>query len=259
MAQSIATKDSKKRQLLKFYEEEESFNNYATTNVKRVGELKKIYSENKVHFGNRVLDLGCGGGILAFIAKPKVYFGVDLNPKSIRLAREQTRNADKQYRFVMGDITRLEKLGSFDTVALLGNTLGHINTLEFREVLDGVGKNVAHGANFIIEYRDTVDLLFNKRWKAVIDVTFADGRRGKSLTRTYNTFTGEIMKADVFGTHTLLRVTQAVWAPFILEQIMLCSGWKLIKRNRSRRWDGWFEIYRLEARRQKPKSIFLHQ
>lgn len=80
----------------------------------------------RVKRGERVLDIGCGIGALAFdIAENSSAYvvGIDLNPDNIAIAR--TRYAHANVLYELGDVLHNRLQGPFD-VAVLSNVLEHL-------------------------------------------------------------------------------------------------------------------------------------
>lgn len=61
----------------------------------------------------QALDLGCGSGIWSVELARRGWqvTGVDMVPKAVRAARERTRQAGVEVRFVEGDVTALQAAG----------------------------------------------------------------------------------------------------------------------------------------------------
>ncbi|MCD6576029.1 MAG: class I SAM-dependent methyltransferase [Nanoarchaeota archaeon] len=236
-----------KTNIKKFYRISEDLERYLVSDKKRVNSLKKVYVSNKKFFGKRVLDIACGGGVLGFIIEPKghSYTGIDINPDMIKNAKKYSKEVKSKNKFILGDATKKKITGKFDTITLLGNSLGHLTTSDFVKLLKNIEKNIHKGTYFIIDYRDVVTLLFEKKWK---DKMIERKRNEKviSITKAFDTKRGEIIK-EAFNETLKKKVTfaHAVWAPFILEPIMSLSGWKLVKRKPASYWQGWLDVYRL--------------
>ncbi len=234
-----------KTDIKKFYRTSEDFERYLASDKKRVDALKKLYSSNKKFFGKKVLDIACGGGVLGFIIEPKghTYVGIDINPDMIKSAKKHTKELKSKNKFILGDITKKKITGSFDTITFLGNSLGHFTTFDLMKLLKNIEKNTHKGTYFIIDYRDVVTILFEKKWK---DKMIEKKRNEKviSITKAFDTKRGEIIK-EAFN-ETLkkkIRFAHAVWSPFILESIMNLSGWELVKRKPAPYWQGWLDVY----------------
>ena len=56
--------------------------------------------------GEKILDAGCGYGVLVKYFKDCDYTGVDLDPERVRWARQKFGENDKR-RFVVGDVTKM--------------------------------------------------------------------------------------------------------------------------------------------------------
>ena len=136
------------------------------------------------------------------------------------------------------------RVGEFDIVDMLSNTLGHINVDLFRNMLKRLNKNVHRNSYFLVDYRDVVKLLFEKKWLDKMIIKRENKPTLLSITIGCDTVTGEILKQTLAGNRPLLNFTHAIWSPFILEAIMKDNGWLLIKRKYTKRWEGFFDVYK---------------
>lgn len=199
----------------------------------RKKELQQLFSANRKYFGRRVLDLACGGGALGFLLEPHghSYFGVDVNSDMIRSAEAYAAEIRSRNRFVVGDARKISVEDSFDTLTLLGNALIHFNTKELRDVLGSVRTNAAEGAYFIIDYRDVVSSLFYGTWKWKRRlVQERNGKEVVSVSKEIDTRAGEIVVDSRSAGRRTLEFTAAIWSPFILQDIMESSSWRLAHR-----------------------------
>lgn len=80
---------------------------------------------HNIQRGDRILDLGCGNGFLAFALAQKAKFvlAIDLNKKNIALARKKYSAPNIEYK--VGDVTQISIKQRFDAV-ILSNILEHI-------------------------------------------------------------------------------------------------------------------------------------
>lgn len=92
--------------------------------------------------GERVLDLGCGGGLhaLEFARRGYRVTGVDVEPSAIALARKRNSEAGRDARFEVLDIERddLSPLGIFDLIYAIGNVLSHVAKDRLGRVLEEI-------------------------------------------------------------------------------------------------------------------------
>jgi SAM-dependent methyltransferase len=129
--------------LEKYYRSIDNSKRYSIEDRARTKELQRVVSAYNEYFGRKVLDIGCGGGILAhLLGKGHEYTGIDANRDMIRLARAHAPPGPV-VRFILGDARRYRFKGEFDTIAILGNTLCHFNTKGFLDLIDNVHSNSA--------------------------------------------------------------------------------------------------------------------
>jgi len=215
-------------------------------NMKRVREIRSLYKSNKKYFGKNVLDIACGGAILGFVVESngKKYTGIDINPDMIIAAKKYAKEMKSKNKIILGDATKKNIKGKFDTVTYIGNGLCHLNTHDFLKLLDNINKNTKKGTYFVIDYRDMVKMLFEKIWDK--DNVFIDKKLlvpKKIYTKSIDTQKGEVNQEGTQGKYKF-RSYHTIWSPFILEPIMKSNGWKLAKREKIGRWSGWLEVYK---------------
>jgi SAM-dependent methyltransferase len=225
------------RQLVRFYRTAEDYLRYAPGHAGRTRELSRFYQRYRRYFGRSVLDLACGGGILGRVLEPThgTYVGVDANPDMLREARKALSGRSSDQRFLKGDISTVRIDGRFDTVTLLGNALGHLNVEEMDELVQRRRSNVHPGSTFLIEYRDIVEMFWKRVWARVYVQTH---KRGKviSRTRSVDFLKGRIhIEAKPAQGRWTVEYTQALWSPFILDQVMRSGGWTAVFRSNDRR------------------------
>jgi 2-polyprenyl-3-methyl-5-hydroxy-6-metoxy-1,4-benzoquinol methylase len=246
------------RQLVQIYRTAEDYRRYTWENADRRRALASFYKKYRRYFGRSVLDLGCGGGVLGMTLERsgRSYLGVDANPDMIREARKAADERGSSQRFQMGNICRARIPGRFDTVALLGNSLAHINVQDMDELLRARKANVHVGTTFLVDYRDLVAMFWQGTWSRVKIQTHV---RGKVVhrTRLLDLEEGRLRMQARPGSRTwLLDWAHAIWSPFILEAVMRRHDWRLIARSPRHGKSGTtsipeqiVEVYRLERRR----------
>jgi len=231
-----------KENIRKLYRTTESFERYSINNKERVKEISKTYNKNKKYFGKSVLDIACGGGILGHIIEKDVdkYVGIDINPDMIKTAKETI--SSPKTKFYQKDVSKRTIEEKFDTITLIGNSLGHINTHNFAKILKKIENNSKKGTYFILDYRDIVKMLYENKWKDkienkefIIKTTGIDLLNGKMNQEA----SGKSKKSKTFQPH-------AIWSPFIIEPLMNEFGWELVKRRKEKEIQGWSEVYKKE-------------
>ncbi len=220
------------RQLVQVYRTAEDYHRYTWANDERREAMQAFVRSYRRYIGRRVLDLGCGGGVLGRVLEPmgRSYVGVDANPDMIREARKDARARGSRQRFLLGDVATVRLPGRFDTVALIGNTLGHLDVEDVDRILVRLRGHVRPRATLLFEYRDLVGLLWQGKWAKVVVQTFV---RGKVTHRTQRLDVehGRLeMRARPSSGRWVLDWTHAIWSPFILEGLMRAHGWRLAGR-----------------------------
>jgi SAM-dependent methyltransferase len=217
---------------------------------RRAAQLREFHRSHRRFFGRRVLDLACGGGILGFVLDERkhAYLGVDVNPDMIQAARTHARAVGSNRRFVQGDAARARIVGRFDTLVCIGNALGHIAPGHFLTVLRRLRPHAAPGAHFLIDYRDVVRLLFERKWKKLM-VERREPRLVVSETTGCDTERGEIEKQIRSRGRESFGFTHAIWAPFLVETLMAANDFHLVKRRENAGFRSWTDVYRLEVSR----------
>ncbi|MFP3222478.1 MAG: class I SAM-dependent methyltransferase [Nitrososphaeria archaeon] len=230
-----------------YYRISENFHRYTMKNEQRVNELKNLYALVKEHVGHETLDLACGGGILDFILENdgKSCTGIDINPDMIDQAEEYARLTGSKVKFFLGDITQANLTGKYDTFFLVGNAIAHFNAKAFVKIINRMNKLCKEGSTFIVDYRDVVNLFYERKWKKRM-VETKDNVSTISITLNYNSESGEVKKIawQKGKRRNSITFTHAVWSPFIVEAIMNSFGWELVKRVPQETWQGWLDVYR---------------
>ncbi len=127
---------------------------------KEVEVLERIFSETKVHPGDRVLDLCCGYGrhALRLAEKGFIITGVDISPVAIKHAKELAENMKIQDRieFLMGDAREILKLlkgkqGSFRAIINMWTSIGYYDDETDKKILRQLNRLASPGGILVIE------------------------------------------------------------------------------------------------------------
>lgn len=246
------------RQLVHLYRTGDDYRRYSWENPDRRSALKSFSKTYSRYIGRSVLDLGCGGGVLAGVLAPtgRLYVGVDANPDMIREARQAVSTEGFAAEFIRGDITRSKIPGIFDTVTLIGNAMAHFTIADMDRLLRVRSANVRPGSTFIVDYRDLIAMFWQDTWTRVKVQTHV---RGKVVhrARLLDLEKGRLsMQARPSSRKWVLDWSHAIWSPFILGMVMRHHGWMLRHRSPpppkpgvSKIPENYLDVYRLEATR----------
>ncbi len=203
------------------------------------------------YLGRRVLDLGCGGGALGFLLERpgRVYVGADVNPDAIRLARATAAERGSSCRFILRDATRSVIPGRYDTLALLGNTLGHFTPDQFVRLLENVDRSLSRRARLIIEYRDVVGNLARGTWGLSKPVRLKSGRGWIEVTPVGVDFNQGLLRMRLKASWSKRPnySTHSIWSPFVLSILASLEGWSLVSRRAHR--DHFIDVFQKRGSR----------
>jgi SAM-dependent methyltransferase len=239
------------RRLVQIYRTGDDYRRYSWEDPDRRASLTRFVKQHRRFLGQSVLDLGCGGGVLGALVAPtgRSYLGVDANPDMLREAWKTG------LRFLKADITRDRIPGRYDTVTLLGNAMAHFTVRDMDRLLRTRRANVRAGSTFLVDYRDLIAMFWQGTWTRV-KVQSHLRAKVTSRARLVDLEAGKLdLRTRPSTRKWVLDWSHAIWAPFILEMLMLHHGWVLIHRSSlgrpagaSKIPEGYADVYRLEGR-----------
>ncbi len=102
--------------------------------------------------GQRILDLGCGGGDQAKLFAQKGYHvvGIDIAPSLIDFANRQFEQAGLSGMFLVGDMREIAFEAEFNACLFLSGTFGFFGDAEDRKVLKKVSQALKPGGKVCI-------------------------------------------------------------------------------------------------------------
>jgi ubiquinone/menaquinone biosynthesis C-methylase UbiE len=106
----------------------------------------------KAHGVHTVLDLTCGTGSQVFFLAQRGYnvIGSDFSAALLNIAKEKACAEKLDIRFIEGDMRTL-KVGTFDAVITIFNSIGHLTKLGFEKALRNIHKNLKDGGIYIFD------------------------------------------------------------------------------------------------------------
>jgi len=130
----------------------------------------------------------------------------------------------------------------------LGNALCHINVFDWIKIMENINKMSKKRAYLIVEYRDVVKLLYEKKWKDVM-VYEENGKKLVDLLAGADLRKGDFLKfAFSPENNETIEFTHAIWSPFIMRAIMQVLGWEIIEERENPKWQGITEVYKKKNR-----------
>lgn len=99
-----------------------------------------------------VLDLTCGTGsqVIHLANKGFDVVGSDINKKMLGHAKNHAKSRQLDCAFVLGDM-RTTKLGVFDSVITIFNSIGHLTRSDFKKTLKNINSNLKPGGIYIFD------------------------------------------------------------------------------------------------------------
>jgi SAM-dependent methyltransferase len=119
--------------------------------------------------GARVLDLACGHGrmALALAGRGCKVTGLDLSPRSLRIARQAAERAGLEIEWVEADMREIPAGAEFDAVVSIFTAFGYFQEEdENQRVLEGVAAALLPGGAFLIDSLNLLGLSgrYRDRW-----------------------------------------------------------------------------------------------
>jgi SAM-dependent methyltransferase len=104
--------------------------------------------------GDRVLDLGCGGGDQAKVLAQKGYevVGIDIAPALVAFAEHQFAQAGLSGIFVVRDMRAIEYETEFDACVILSGTFGFFGDAGDQELLLSICKTLKPGGKAFVSF-----------------------------------------------------------------------------------------------------------
>lgn len=135
----------------------DEFNEANAQNLNAV--LERILKDHNI---STVLDLTCGTGSQVFWLLNAGFqvVGSDINPKMLKIAKEKARKQGKKVHLFKGDC-RTIRLGHFDSVITIFNSIGHLTKEDFILTLQNISANLNSGGLYIFDIFN-LDYLLHK-------------------------------------------------------------------------------------------------
>lgn len=122
--------------------------------------------------GQRILDLGCGGGDQAKVFAQKGYdvVGIDIAPSLIKFAKKQFQKEGLKGTFLVGDMRKIDYDAEFDACVMLSGTFGFFGDVEDQNLLHSICRSLkAGGKVFIMFISANQPWEHTRSWKEIKD------------------------------------------------------------------------------------------
>lgn len=140
------------------------------TSIGRMGAIRFFEDKIKQEAFGRVCDIGCGTGRYAHLIQSQ-YFGIDLNKKYLRLARDNDH-------FICGDASRLPFADNiFDFIFSIG-FFHHVDDNQARQVLNEICRTIKTNGRIVV-----VDIFYPDNRLNIFGYFLCRFDRGKYVRR----------------------------------------------------------------------------
>ncbi|MEM1282442.1 MAG: bifunctional GNAT family N-acetyltransferase/class I SAM-dependent methyltransferase [Chlamydiota bacterium] len=197
--------------------------------------LEKILRENKAR---KVLDLTCGTGaqILWLASKGFQMVGSDQSHELLKIGRVKAKDAGLTIPFHYGDMREV-RLGKFDAVITIFNSIGHLTKKDFETALKNIRENLNPGGVYIFDIfnlealSDQVVKSFAMDNKKSVDKTTIRHIQKSTLDRT----SGRLTSFDEFtiqeGTKEPVTINESfslqLYTAYELEEMLIRNGFEI--------------------------------
>lgn len=128
----------------KYYD---AFNEENSTEINET--IEKILYKHRV---KTVLDLTCGTGSQVFWLIKHGYkvVGSDINTQMLKIAKDQARKQKLDVKFMKGDM-RTHRVGEFDAVITIFNSVGHLTQRDFEKSMQNIHANLSNHGLYLFD------------------------------------------------------------------------------------------------------------
>ena len=126
---------------------------YDSFNEKKSEQINQLIENTLHHYEVKtVLDLTCGTGSQVFWLTKYGYevIGSDISSKMLQIARSKAKQKKINLKFINGDM-RIIKVGAFDAVVTIFNSIGHLTKLDFEVTIRNIHENLKDGGLYIFD------------------------------------------------------------------------------------------------------------
>ena len=189
-------------------------------------EIEPFLSGNKRMIKGRILDIGCGGGLLSLWLESKGYsiVGIDNNKKMIKIALGEKKKLKFKSEFKNADAGTVKLDKMFDSFTMFGNTLANISLISFVKIMRNLNKNLRKKGNVLISYNDSLKSVLRDQYSISTSDNFLN------INGNYSHLDNSIELIRVsFKGKGMVKFKMYVWSSQILQALMLSLGFKLVK------------------------------
>lgn len=128
----------------------------------------KVFSGRAIAPPDRILDLGCGTGLLCRLLSDSGFsvVGVDISESMMEIAQERCAEAGSGPEFVLQDIRTFRRPGEFKAALCFGDVLNHLlEPADLSELFSSVWESLAPGGVFLAD-TTTLEAYRSELWRA---------------------------------------------------------------------------------------------
>lgn len=152
----------------------------------RQKEFAEFYEKHKNTFGKKVLDLCCGGGIVANYLARQGHEVTAVDYLEILLEKgRKNAPSEENPNYVCADVSTYEISENYDTVIIWGNSIAHFSPVQLVEIFKKLREKTKY---LVLEYSDFISFGFTDNLrKLLVDKT----ESGKLVLDIYSDYDGE--------------------------------------------------------------------
>ncbi len=152
----------------------------------RQKQFVEFYEKHKNIFGKKVLDLCCGGGIVANYLARQGHEVTAVDYLEILLERARKNAPSKENpKYICADVSTYEISEDYDTVIIWGNSIAHFSPVQLADLFKRIKKRTKY---LVLEYSDFISFGFTDNLKKLI---VEKTENGKLALDIYSSYDGE--------------------------------------------------------------------